>query len=96
MSIDTGGARSLTHWEQIDNGKPFTEARKFLTAAPIIMYVFFLSIYMIFIHIYVFQIFTCMFVHKKRSRPLYSQFLVFDCCIDTKTSTISWSSTLWH
>lgn len=38
MSIDTGSARALTHWEQIDDGKPFTEARKFLTAAPIIMY----------------------------------------------------------
>lgn len=39
MSIDTGSARYLTHWEQIDDGKPFTESRKFLTVAPIIMFV---------------------------------------------------------
>ncbi|XP_063695703.1 ORM1-like protein [Culicoides brevitarsis] len=38
MSIDTGSARSLTHWEQIDDGQPFTEARKFLTAAPIVIF----------------------------------------------------------
>ncbi|KAL1138039.1 hypothetical protein AAG570_009734 [Ranatra chinensis] len=35
---DQGDSRVLTHWEQIDYGRQFTKTRKFLTAAPIILF----------------------------------------------------------
>ncbi|RZF37441.1 hypothetical protein LSTR_LSTR013450 [Laodelphax striatellus] len=35
---DQGDCRTLTHWEQIDYGIQFTSTRKFLTAAPIILF----------------------------------------------------------
>lgn len=35
---DQGDCRSLTHWEQIDNGQQFTKTRKFLFAAPILLF----------------------------------------------------------
>ncbi|XP_069762483.1 ORM1-like protein 2 [Narcine bancroftii] len=35
---DQGKARLLTHWEQMDYGIQFTSSRKFLTIAPIILY----------------------------------------------------------
>lgn len=34
---DQGVTRTLTHWEQIDDGAQFTATRKFLTIFPIIM-----------------------------------------------------------
>jgi hypothetical protein len=36
-SADQGKVRSLTHWEQIDDGVQFTSTRKFLTLVPIIL-----------------------------------------------------------
>ena len=36
-SGDQGVTRTLTHWEQIDDGAQFTATRKFLTIFPIIM-----------------------------------------------------------
>jgi len=38
-TYDQGQARRLTHWEQIDKGEMFTATRKFLTLAPIIMFI---------------------------------------------------------
>ncbi|XP_035898651.1 ORM1-like protein [Anopheles stephensi] len=38
MSTDAGENRKYTHWEQIDCGEQFTSTRKFLTAAPIILF----------------------------------------------------------
>uniref|UniRef100_A0A182VTB6 ORM1-like protein n=2 Tax=Myzomyia TaxID=59140 RepID=A0A182VTB6_9DIPT len=38
MSIDAGENRKYTHWEQINCGEQFTTTRKFLTAAPIILF----------------------------------------------------------
>ncbi|KAE8750572.1 hypothetical protein FOCC_FOCC002552 [Frankliniella occidentalis] len=35
---DQGDCRSLTHWEQIDDGAQFTKTRKFLFAAPIVLF----------------------------------------------------------
>ena len=39
-TYDQGQSRRLTHWEQIDKGEMFTATRKFLTLAPIIVYVY--------------------------------------------------------
>lgn len=36
---DQGRSRELTQWEQIDSGIQFTTTRKFLTSAPVIMWV---------------------------------------------------------
>lgn len=38
-TYDQGQSRRLTHWEQIDKGEMFTATRKFLTLAPIIVFV---------------------------------------------------------
>ncbi|XP_050092423.1 ORM1-like protein [Anopheles aquasalis] len=38
MSIDAGESRRYTHWEQINCGEQFTATRKFLTAAPIVLF----------------------------------------------------------
>uniref|UniRef100_A0A182P8H6 ORM1-like protein 3 n=1 Tax=Anopheles epiroticus TaxID=199890 RepID=A0A182P8H6_9DIPT len=38
MSIDAGENRKYTHWEQINCGEQFTTTRKFLTAAPIVLF----------------------------------------------------------
>lgn len=38
LSTDSDDASHLTHWEQIDDGEQFTATRKFLTAAPIILF----------------------------------------------------------
>ncbi|XP_054287153.1 ORM1-like protein [Macrosteles quadrilineatus] len=35
---DQGDCRVLTHWEQIDYGEQFTTTRKFLTVAPIAVF----------------------------------------------------------
>ena len=37
-TFDQGNARRLTHWEQIDKGEMFTATRKFLTLAPVILF----------------------------------------------------------
>jgi len=37
---DQGASRVLTHWEQIDYGIQFTRTRKFLTIAPILLFLF--------------------------------------------------------
>lgn len=38
-SGDQGKVRTLTHWEQIDDGAQFTATRKFLTITPVILWV---------------------------------------------------------
>ncbi|EAL40351.3 AGAP010566-PA [Anopheles gambiae str. PEST] len=38
MSIDAGENRKYTHWEQINSGEQLTTTRKFLTAAPIVLF----------------------------------------------------------
>ncbi|KAI1286461.1 ORM1-like protein 3 [Halotydeus destructor] len=35
---DQGKVRTLTHWEQIDDGAQFTATRKFLTIFPVILF----------------------------------------------------------
>lgn len=37
LSTNTSSERRYTHWEQINYGQQFTETRKFLTIAPIVM-----------------------------------------------------------
>lgn len=38
-TFDEGKARRLTHWEQIDAGEMDTGTRKFLTLAPIVLFI---------------------------------------------------------
>jgi len=38
VSGDQGVVRSLTHWEQIDDGAQFTATRKFLTIVPVVLF----------------------------------------------------------
>ena len=38
-TYDEGKARRLTHWEQIDAGEMDTGTRKFLTLAPIVLFI---------------------------------------------------------
>ncbi|XP_037031632.1 ORM1-like protein [Bradysia coprophila] len=38
LSTNTSSERRYTHWEQINYGQQFTETRKFLTIAPIVIF----------------------------------------------------------
>ncbi|KAH8329644.1 hypothetical protein KR074_005919 [Drosophila pseudoananassae] len=38
LSTENDPSRRLTHWEQIDDGIQMTTTRKFLTAAPIVLF----------------------------------------------------------
>ncbi|KFB38616.1 AGAP010566-PA-like protein [Anopheles sinensis] len=48
MSIECGENRKYTHWEQIDYGEQFTTTKKFLTAAPIVLFVLSMENYFVF------------------------------------------------